>query len=130
MKFLTLLAAVLVLASCSSKSTKSDAATDSAATAKTEMKADAKAAPAKAEKAAKRAAAEEAKGEVSGRASCKSGAETRLIEIVNKGTGCAVEYTKQNEKSEIASAAHETQHCSAVLEKVKGKLQAAGFSCE
>lgn len=133
MKHLTLIAAVLFLAACSSKGTKSDAATDTAAAKAAEAKADARAATAsgaaKGEKAAKRAA-DEAKGEVSGRASCKAGAETRLIEIVSRGTGCAVEYTKQNEKSEIASAAHETQHCTAVLERVKGKLEAAGFSCE
>lgn len=128
MKLFTLFAAVLFLAACSSKGTKPD---------ETAAKADAKAASAstkaekveKAEKAAKRAA-DETKGEVSGRASCKSGSDTRLIEIVSKGTGCAVEYTKQEEKSEIASAMHETQHCTNVLEKVKGKLEAAGFSCE
>ena len=133
MKLALALSALFLITACASKGTKPEAPAAAGQPAAAPAKADNKAAaPAKAEKAAKRAA--DSKGAdsdatVSEKASCKSGGDERLIEIVTRGSGCAVEYTKQNEKSEIATAAHETQHCTNVMQKVKGKLEAAGFSC-
>jgi hypothetical protein len=128
MKALIALSALVLVAGCASKNTKTDApasgAAAPAASAPKAGKADEKSAP----KAAKAAAA---KGEVSDKASCKSGGDMRLIEVVSKeGGGCAVEYTKQNEKQQIATAEHETQHCANVMQKVRGKLEAAGYQCE
>lgn len=62
-------------------------------------------------------------------AACKHGDDERTLEVVTKGDGCAVEYTKQKEKREIASAEHETDHCKQVVAKVRGHLEAAGFTC-
>lgn len=127
MKALIALSALVLVAGCASKNTKTDAPASGAAApaAAAPAKADGKAAPAKAAKAAA------SKGEVSDKASCKSGGDMRLIEVVSKeGGGCAVEYTKQNEKQQIATAEHETQHCANVMQKVRGKLEAAGYQCE
>lgn len=131
MKALLALTLLALATSCSSSATKTDKAADTAKAAKAETKAEAKAADAhaaKAEKAAKKAE-KAAKSEASEKANCKSGSDSRLIEVVSKGAGCAVHYTKHNEMQEIASAEHETQHCSAVAQKVRGKLEAAGYSC-
>jgi hypothetical protein len=61
---------------------------------------------------------------------CTSGQDERIIDIVAKGQGCAVEYTKMKEKKEIASAEHSPAHCRQVAQKVRGRLEAAGFACK
>ena len=63
------------------------------------------------------------------KASCKSADDVRSLEIVSKGTGCAVHYTKHEQMSEIATAKHETEHCKEVMQKIRGHLESAGFSC-
>ncbi|MGZ3652104.1 MAG: hypothetical protein ACXVB9_05455 [Bdellovibrionota bacterium] len=68
-------------------------------------------------------------GAVSDKASCKSNDDIRNLEIVTKGEGCAVHYTKHDKMNEIATAEHETQHCKEVMQKIRGHLEAAGFSC-
>jgi hypothetical protein len=62
-------------------------------------------------------------------ASCKHGADVRNLAVVPKGEGCTVTYTKHGKTSELASAEHEMQHCKEVVTKVRGHLEAAGFSC-
>jgi hypothetical protein len=68
-------------------------------------------------------------GPVGDHTACTSGSDERVIEITSKGEGCTVEYTKLKEKKEIASAEHETDHCKQVAQKIRGHLEAAGFTC-
>ena len=60
---------------------------------------------------------------------CKSATEQRELLIVPKGTGCELEYTKEKQQKMIATAEHESDLCKQVLQKVRGHLEAAGFSC-
>lgn len=127
------LLSVILIAGCASKAAKNDTAAAPTASPAVKLPSGetaANKAAAKAEKKASKNAAEATKGAVAGKAACKSGGDERLIEVVTKGEGgCVVQYTKASEMKEIANAEHETQHCSAVMDKVKGKLEAAGFTC-
>lgn len=61
---------------------------------------------------------------------CKSGADTRIIENKDSGSGCEVVYTKNDQPTSIASANNDKSYCSAVADKVKNNLTAAGFNCQ
>jgi hypothetical protein len=61
---------------------------------------------------------------------CRHGADERKLEIFTEKTGCVVRYTKQEKPRDIASAAPGSDHCKNVVQKVRGHLEAAGFSCQ
>lgn len=113
MKRLAPLFALILATSCSHADTKSTAAKAAPTTV---------AAPQPAKAAPKASAASE-------KASCKHGSDVRDLAVVAKGEGCAVTYTKHGQTNELASAEHETSHCKEVVAKVRGHLEAAGFSC-
>lgn len=60
---------------------------------------------------------------------CKLGTDVRQIEVKSVGSGCEVEYTKFGSSNVVANAQHELGHCSRVAERIKGKLQGHGFTC-
>lgn len=71
-------------------------------------------------------------GEVSSHSvTCTKGKESRSIEsrMAEKG-GCAVIYTKGGEAQTVASGKAGSSYCGQVVEKMKGKLLAAGWTCE
>jgi hypothetical protein len=117
----SLFIATSLLVSCASK-TKT--ATPAATTTSTK---DSKKATAKAAKAAATTTAAAVKA---GAVVCKSGADSRTIEVVTKDAGCEVSYTKEGKATTPASSAHGTAHCDEVKDKIKGKLEAAGYKCE
>jgi hypothetical protein len=62
---------------------------------------------------------------------CKSGGDARVITHgLLDGGGCAVNYTKFGEKSQVAKAKFNYNHCSNIFNKIKGALEEAGFACE
>lgn len=62
--------------------------------------------------------------------SCKSGSDERRVEIQpREGGGCKVMYTRAAETKEIGQAAHQTEVCDHIQEKVIKKLEASGYKC-
>lgn len=61
---------------------------------------------------------------------CKSGSDTRNIEVKAEGGGCEVMYTKMGETNSVASSVNGTDHCNTVAERIKTNLTNAGFTCE
>jgi hypothetical protein len=126
MKYL-LIAVAFALAACSHSGKKDmakDAGTDTAkaaATAEASAKDGAK--DAKGANGAATAAAGEG-------VTCRNGNDIREISIETTDSGCSVKYTKFGTASEIASADKGSDHCKNTVEKVKGNLSAAGFSCK
>lgn len=66
----------------------------------------------------------------SGRLSCANGPDARWLEVVKKGAGCSLKYSKDGKVSEIASSLHGTKHCKESQSKVESKLEKAGFHCD
>lgn len=60
---------------------------------------------------------------------CRSGNDSRVVELKIKQAGCSVEYTKQSIRREVASATIELQYCNTVYARIKGRLEAAGYDC-
>lgn len=60
---------------------------------------------------------------------CSKGKETRLLEIVKKGKGCAFAYTKFGKTNEAATSSHGLKHCRDSQKKVRSKLESAGYAC-
>jgi hypothetical protein len=61
--------------------------------------------------------------------SCTKGDEARLLEVVKKGDGCALDYTKAGKTAAVASGTHGVRHCVATKKKIRSKLEKAGYSC-
>lgn len=62
--------------------------------------------------------------------SCTKGSDTRTLEIVKKGAGCALEYDKSGKKSDVSTSTHGTAHCKASQKKIRTKLEHSGYKCE
>lgn len=61
---------------------------------------------------------------------CTLDEDTRKIEINGQGEGCQVHYLKFGNSSVIASSASGFAHCESIRDRIRGKLEAAGFKCE
>lgn len=70
------------------------------------------------------------KVQVSGDFSCQLGEDKRKLEVVKSESGCALQYTKSGVSNEVASGGVGSEHCQNVANKIKGKLEEAGFKCE
>lgn len=115
-----LLIASTMLVSCASKSKTATTST----TTKTAVTKDAKNTAAKT--APKTAAAVTQAGAVV----CKSGSDTRTLEVLTKDVGCELAYTKFDETTTKATSGNGTAHCESIKEKIKGNLESSGFKCE
>ena len=71
-----------------------------------------------------------AKAAADGMVVCTHKEDERKLEIVSEKTGCVVKYTKHQQASNIASDSHGDDHCHAVMNKVRGNLEGAGFHCK
>lgn len=92
--------------------------------AHTETKAESQAPAAKDEKKAEGTAAGSAKVE------CSHKADNRVLEVRNKDKGCELAYTKNGQEAVVSTSKNGRKHCEDSLEKIKGKLVAAGFTCK
>lgn len=119
-KIATLLLISAFFVSCSSKPK-----TTTTATAPT-TKVDAKGKKADAKGTTTKVAASKAAGSVV----CKSGSDTRSLEVIVKDGGCELAYTKFDQTSTPATSGNGTAHCESVKEKIKGNLENSGFKCE
>ncbi len=62
---------------------------------------------------------------------CKGGSDdSRTLEIAAEGSGCKVDYTKAGGTQTVANAANDIGYCTQVRDRIKDKLEAAGFKCE
>lgn len=123
LKIATLVIASTLFVSCSSKQKAAAPATTTPAATKDAKKAD--------KKQTKAATAAPAKTAASaGSVVCKSGSDTRTIEVVTKDGGCEVAYTKFDQTSTPGTSASGTAHCETVKEKIKTNLENSGFKCE
>ncbi len=110
--------------SCSSKE---KAATPAAATKQEANKKDTKK---DAKKDAKGTTTKAAAAAQAGSLVCKSGSDTRSLEVIAKDGGCELAYTKFDQTTTPATSGKGTAHCETVKEKIKGNLENSGFKCE
>jgi len=62
---------------------------------------------------------------------CTNGDDVRTIAVLDGANGgCGVVYNKNGEDRTIAKADYQMDFCPSVQEKVKGNLEAAGFTCQ
>lgn len=61
--------------------------------------------------------------------SCSLDSDTRILEIVKKGAGCDLEYTKAGKMTSAATSAHGKKHCRDAQKKIRSKLEKSGFKC-
>ena len=73
---------------------------------------------------------EQVAAKVEGLVTCSLKAEKRVLEVKNADGGCEVMYTKGGEAKSVASSRHGNEHCKKTVENIKGKLVAAGWSCQ
>lgn len=64
-----------------------------------------------------------------GKTTCTQGEETRLLEITKSDAGCTLNYTKGGKAAAVSSAVHGTKHCVDSKNKIRTKLEAAGYTC-
>jgi hypothetical protein len=72
----------------------------------------------------------EASGEMINKATCTKGTDSRELEIVAKGDGHVVSYTKAGEAKEVGNCSMDKKKCQAVFDQIKSKLEGAGFACK
>ena len=66
-----------------------------------------------------------------GSVTCKSGNDVRtLTKTKPEGKACAVMYKKGDSESSVAEANSDGAYCDKVVEKIKGNLASAGYTCE
>lgn len=82
---------------------------------------------AKATKETKPAAA--ATASAAGKITCSVKGDERFIEVRPDGSGCQVAYTKGGTENVVATAQNGTSHCEATMNKIKGNLESAGYTC-
>ena len=71
-----------------------------------------------------------ATAEAFGSVTCKSGGDERTVATHKTETGgCEVKYTKNGETNSVANAVSDETYCNGVVGKIKGNLEAAGFTC-
>jgi hypothetical protein len=148
---LSLLTALMITA-CSSKDKKADAAkpaakaatTKSADPAKDAAKDSAagkdagKAAAGKSAAPSKPAAKDAATsgggtgggGEAGETVTCKNGSDERTLALTEANGGCELTYTKFGNAQQVATSGNGKEYCENVREKIKTKLEGAGFSCQ
>lgn len=121
-QILVLLAASVLLASCASSQKASEA----------EAKASAEAQAAAEEKAKSEAeAAEKEKAAKANRTECARDQDTRVLEIASvQPKGCELNYTKFGNTEAVASSAVGLEHCQTVRDRIRGKLEEAGYKCQ
>ena len=61
---------------------------------------------------------------------CTLGSDKRVIEVESDDAGCEVHYTKGDKTSTVASDKAGRGHCDKTVDKMKGKLEAAGYKCQ
>ena len=67
---------------------------------------------------------------VAGNVVCKSGGDERTIATAkSESGGCEVQYTKNGQTNSVANSQTGDEYCHGVVGKIKGNLEAAGFTC-
>ena len=125
MRFAIVMAsAAFLIVGCKSKDKMEDHKTTP--TTAQSVKSDAKAAVKDAKKAVKDAAASATS---STKVECKNKGETRTLEVRGKDKGCETAYTKSGAENVVGSSQNGTSHCEGIMNKIKDKLIAAGYTC-
>lgn len=74
--------------------------------------------------------AEEVPGEIINRSTCTSGKDVRDLEIVSKGDGHVLNYTKAGTVREMATCSVDLDKCQAVFDNIKSNLEQSGYICK
>ncbi|MGE0528232.1 MAG: hypothetical protein AB7G93_03140 [Bdellovibrionales bacterium] len=115
-------------AGCSSKDKSEDTAATAPEKATEQSQAPAESKSAEAGKATPEAKTKsEATGE---RMECSVKGDERFLEIRKTDSGCELAYTKNGQEAVVASSVNGTSHCESTQEKIKGRLEEAGFTCK
>lgn len=122
MRLAIIVSAAFLIVSCKSKDKAPEAAAPAAS--KTEA---AKTAAKDAAKDAKKAVTDATSS--STKVECKLKAETRTLEVRGKDKGCETAYTKGGQENVVGSSQNGTAHCEGIMNKIKDKLAAAGYTC-
>lgn len=108
---------------CSGKGKKSESAP-------APTKADATASGKKAEMKSTEKSAAAAPAAAGDKVTCETKGDSRVLEVRAKDKGCELAYTKGGTETVVASSQNGKGHCTTTLEKIKGRLEAAGFACK
>ncbi len=116
MRHIFLVLSVIAVAACSSANKSEPAKTSPLAESPAAVKA-------AADKGAKPAPA-------AGAVECSFKTDKRILEVRAKDKGCELAYTKAGQENVIGSSVNGRDHCQQMSDKIKGKLETAGFSCK
>ncbi|MCB0362052.1 MAG: hypothetical protein KDD35_05005, partial [Bdellovibrionales bacterium] len=62
---------------------------------------------------------------------CQSGKDTRDLSVMKtESGGCELHYSKFGQSNVVATARNGSEHCEEILNRIKGKLEEAKFSCQ
>jgi len=78
-------------------------------------------------KEASKAAAKESADE---NMTCKNGSDERTLTLTTANGGCELNYTKFGTPQQVATSGNGKEYCETVREKIKTKLEGAGFTCQ
>jgi hypothetical protein len=68
--------------------------------------------------------------EVINKMTCSNGKDIRELEIVAKGDGHVVSYTKAGTAKEVGTCSMNKAKCQAVFDNIRSTLEKSGFSCK
>ena len=61
---------------------------------------------------------------------CTLSGDKRVLSLQKQGEGCKVEYTKNQQTSEIGAQKNGVDFCESLVDRVKSKLTQSGFECK
>lgn len=122
MSFRLVFLSVFFLAACASTSSKQKESAPSTGTV-----------PPAASPAGTKAEAKDAKKKsaaaTGGKIECKVTGDERSLEVRESGKGCELAYVKGGNEGIVATSANGKEHCVSVQNKIKERLEGAGFKC-
>lgn len=68
--------------------------------------------------------------EMINRTTCTKSGDTRELEIVAKGDGHRVSYTKNGKTSDVGACALNKEKCQAIFDQIKASLEKTGYACK
>ncbi len=68
--------------------------------------------------------------EMINRTTCTKGADVRELEIVAKGDGHSVSYTKKGKANDIGACSMNKAKCQAIFDQIKASLEKSGYACK
>lgn len=132
MKYSLLSILIFILVGCSGASKKIDSvqSNDSSAVTHAPAQPEEETASSKTSRKSRKKNKGAARASQSGAVICAYNSFNREISVVEKSSGCVVQYTKDGESSEIGRGYSGSAFCSSLVDRIKSNLESAGFKCD